>query len=272
MICNASSGSNDEEAVGALCKRLAPDRVIPIPGEDVPSAAELDAADVQALAIFTGDGTANSVLLAAEGFGGVILVLPGGTTNLLARALHGEEATAEAIIDAFHAGAMGEVERDFIETSNGCAHSEVLAGPGAAWSDVRETLREGDIAGVARTTTEAIQQVTSGPQVHLAQPPRGRAEGYPAVLLTLDGRTMQVDGYGGEGIADFLAQGVALLKREFREGPHDALGRHRSITLRADEPIALMVDGERRTGGMEERIALRPARLRFLSLRTGGHG
>lgn len=77
---------------------------------------------------------------------------------------------------------------------------------------------------------------------------------------------MAVQGYGAEDIGDYLKQGVAILKRDFREGPHDELGRHDEIVCRSleDAPIELMVDGERKEGGAEERFSLAPLDLDLL--------
>ncbi|MGX7896184.1 diacylglycerol kinase family protein [Tsuneonella sp. HG222] len=266
LICNEASGSNDEAVVGDLCDRLAPDRVFAVPRDELPSKDMLAVDGPDVLAIFTGDGTANAALKLAEGFGGKILVLPGGTTNLLSRSLHGEGSTVDAILAGFEQGTLCEVSRKVIQTSQGFAHSEVLAGPGAAWSDVRETLREFDVAGIARTAGEAIQQTTDGPAVVVAEPKIGSIEGYPALLLTATGEKMQVDGYRAEDVGEVLQQGLALLMRDFRGGPHDELGLHSRVLLHSEAPINLMIDGERATGQQEESIALRTADLVFLAL------
>lgn len=272
LICNQASGSNDAAAVADLCDRLDPERVFSCPEDDLPDAAELAAGGVGVLAIFTGDGTANAALARAEGFPGRVLMLPGGTTNLLSGSLHGDEASLDTILAAFEAGELGDTGRMLIQTSCGFAHSEVLAGPGAAWSDVRETLRDLDVGAMVETAGEALQQTADGPAVLVADPAVGSMEGYPAVLLSVVGDEMRVDGYFAEGLGDYFRQGVALLMRDFRSGPHDELGRHGEVVLRSEGPIELMIDGERCAGATEERLALRRADLTFLSLLARSRG
>lgn len=268
LLVNAASGSNSDEAIRAVVAGLA------AAGQPVgrtldaqaglPDRAMLDQAGVATLAVFTGDGTIHAVANALEGWGGALLPLPGGTANLLARDLHGD-ATAEVIAAAFPR--LRRVRRTCVRTSHGAALAEVLAGPGATWSDVREGLRDGAVGEVAGAAIEAIRQSTAGPMVALADPAMGRPEGYAGVRLAPRAAGMTVDGYGPEGLGDLLAQGLALLRRNFREGPHEELGRHAQVTCRslAGEPIPLMIDGERRDGKAEERFSLDPFALDLLS-------
>ncbi len=74
-----------------------------------------------------------------------------------------------------------------------------------------------------------------------------------------------VDAYGAETLLDYARQGMAILLRNFRDGPHDELGLHRAVTCRSPEPIALMLDGERATGKPEERFEVSACDLTFLA-------
>ena len=83
--------------------------------------------------------------------------------------------------------------------------------------------------------------------VAVADPAGGRAEGYAGVRLCPREKGIEIEGYGAEGLGDYLQQGMAILKRDFREGPHDELGMADRVVCQSlqDEPIPLMVDGER---------------------------
>jgi hypothetical protein len=152
-----------------------------------------------------------------------------------------------------------------VRTSRGDAYCEVLAGPGAHWSDVREALREGDLGGLASTLGEAIGQTTAGPQVQVVEPRVGAEAGYPAVRIHPRSGLLQVDGYGAETVTDYAKQGIALIRRDFRQGPHDALGSYEVVLCRSDHPIELMIDGERASGGHEERFEVAPCPVVFLT-------
>lgn len=260
LLVNAASGSNNEAAVRELMDAFAaaeatPQRMIDVPRDGLPRHPHLTGAGVDRIAVFAGDGTVNSVVTSLEGWDGEVLVLPGGTANLLARALHGERSAAEIVRDLPH---LAIVRRPCIRTGQGIALIEVLAGPGATWSDVREGLRDGDLPGVAASSLAAIRQSTVGPMVQIADPPLGRSEGYSGVRLEAGEAGMLVEGYGAETVADYLLQGLALLRRDYRQGPHDDLGAVPALICRSlgEGPIELMIDGERRTGSAEERFSL----------------
>jgi hypothetical protein len=269
VVVNAASGSNDGDSESRLVADLAraghaPARIVRLPDDDLPGADDLHAARVDLLVMFTGDGTANAQIGKLGNWAGEMLVLPGGTQNLLSRQLHGDR-TADQIIALLGQGVLVQRRLPMIRSVHGDALCEVLAGPGAMWSDVRETLRDGDVAGVASTLAEAIRQSANGPPVVLADPALGRSGGYPAVRLHPAGEAMTVDGYGGEGFVDFARQGAAILMRDFRQGPHDELGPHAAVTCRSDAPIELMLDGERVTGSRQERFEIAPCPLCFLA-------
>ena len=276
LVINIASGSYSAEALATLEDGLAradhtPARVIAIPDDAAPSPAELDRAGVGLLAIYAGDGTINSVVTGLNGWTGRILVLPGGTQNLMAKALHGD-ATAQDIVTAFAEGKLVSTPWKTVRTSQGDALCEVLAGPGARWSDVREALREGDVGGVAAKLGEAIGESTGGAAVRVVEPATGKPEGYPAVRVHPVAGELTVDGYAAETLGEYAQQGLALLRRDFREGPHDELGLCRAVVCRSDEPIELMIDGERKTGQVEERFEVAECPVEFLALnahRTG---
>lgn len=275
LIVNRASGGNSDKAVREVAAALAaggtPPAVIRDVTEGAPTRAVLDAAGAGVVAVFTGDGTINAVAtgLEREGWRGTLLPLPGGTANLLARALHGSRPAAAI---ATQASRLVARRRHCIRWSGGTALAEVLAGPGAHWGEVREELRGGVRGGllegeVAGTAMAAIRESLAGPMVRLADPATGHPEGYPGLLLTPTPGGLLVSGYRADGPGDLLAQGVALLRRNFREGPHDALGMHPAVLCRSVDgaaPIALLIDGERRDGGPEERFSLAPFALDLL--------
>ena len=271
LVVNSASGSNDDAALAALVERLgsvghAPTRLIDCSKEDLPNRADLEQAAVTMLAVFTGDGTLGALLPPLEGWAGQVLVLPGGTTNLLAKLLHDPCETA-AIVSAFAAGQVRVIHPPCVRSSSQLSLCEVLAGPGAKWSDVREGLREGDLTEVANTALEAVKASAGGAMVRVAEPPLGNSDGYAGVRIVPSAQGLVIDGYRADGFADYLKQGLALLQRDFREGPHDELGPHREVVCRSADgsPIELMIDGERATGSAEVRFSLATLVLNLLA-------
>ena len=102
---------------------------------------------------------------------------------------------------------------------------------------------------VARAV-EKCGESTGGAKVHCRNPPCGRPEGYSAVQVIPGPDGLAVHGYYAETFADYAKQGLALLRRNFREGPHDHLGTHASVRLACPEgeEMGLLIDGEAREG------------------------
>ena len=121
LVVNPASGSNDEAAVAAVQQALievrrGPQRIVRVPDEPAPGKDELEQGGVELLVLFTGDGTANRAVTGLYGWSGDVLVLPGGTQNLLAGSLHGEDQAPE-IVARLGRGGLMRVRRPLLRCS-----------------------------------------------------------------------------------------------------------------------------------------------------------
>lgn len=263
LVYNSASGQQrpgDTEAIVAALEAGGMDCVRRTDCHEGPAITrrEVEQAGIGCLAIYGGDGTLNRTIGALEGWGGAVLALPGGTFNLLCRDLYGT-AELDEVLPLVSERRLAPRRRSCIRTGGGSvALCEVLAGPGATWADVREELRDGHVAGVIEKSVEAASATVTGPPVVLAAPPRGREEGYAGLRLTPGSAGIRIQGYGADGPGEFVEQGIAILRRNFREGPHDDLGLSEEVRIGSGEgePIPLMIDGERGEGAAEEHFAL----------------
>lgn len=252
LVSNSNSGSNTDDAVANLRDHIESmgwqvERQIRFPDQELPTVDELESAGQDRVVVYTGDGTLRSLLTSLEGWSGAVLVLPGGTTNLLSKAIHGDRPLDDILADIPR---LRRIRHQCIRSDAGPAVIEVVAGPGAKWSDVREGMREGDVAAIAGTTLEAVQASAGESRVAIVEPKLGKREGYSGVRLTPFAEGIAIDGYGAETVADYFLQGVALLQRDFRNGPHDELGLCHSFECASIDgsDIELMLDGERACG------------------------
>lgn len=275
LVANPASGSNSPAAMEALetccdASGFAFERRIAFPEEPLPDAAALDAAGVDTLAVYAGDGTVNAAVTNLYGWGGAVLVLPGGTMNLLARRLHGESPTEE-IVARVAAGAARRVRPKVARTTRGDALSGLLAGPGTAWYAVREAMRDVDIAGMAERAQDALAETTGGSMLRCAQPRLGRDDGYPLIQITPGQWGLQLDAYHAENAGEFVQQGWALLRRQFREGPHDRLGLIDRVEVadRDGKPIGLLIDGEHAQGDTREEFTVATCEVDLLATENG---
>ncbi|HYD23251.1 MAG TPA: diacylglycerol kinase family protein [Croceibacterium sp.] len=262
LVNNASSGSNDDAALAALEQccgehgfRVA--RRTVFPAEDLPTPAALEAAGIGRVAVFAGDGTVNALIAALAGWGGAVLVLPGGTMNLLYNRLHGERSL-DQVVAAVARGAARVHRPGVIRTPLGDAYAGLLAGPGTSWGRVREAMRDKALAELAESTVEAIDETLTGEMIVCVEPPLGRAEGYPLLSLTPHDGGIEVEAYFAETAGQYLEQAWALLRRNFREGPHDTLGQADSLRLGSTRGnrFGLLLDGEQAEAGPQIDIRL----------------
>ena len=148
FITNPHSGSSDAEkaeAIEAACKERGLDLVgrTDFPDQDLPSPHELDRAGADTVVLFAGDGTINAAVCALADWDGAILILPGGTMNLLAKALHGN-ADPATILEAAHDGGR-RVALPYVEAGKHRALVGLIVGPAASWYRAREHVREGSL-------------------------------------------------------------------------------------------------------------------------------
>ena len=261
LIYNGSSGSHDDEALEALVAALGeagypPAKVVDCK-DGAPDAPAANAAGLGLIVVHGGDGTLSRTIGGLEGFAGNVLALPGGTFNLLAREIFGERDPLE-IVGLLGEGRLSVRRRNCIRGNGVLALCELLAGPGAKWADVREEMRDVNIGEVIAKGWDAATTSTVGPMVALAEPAAGREEGYAGIRLCPQAEGIRIQGYAAEGIGDYVQQGIAILKRDFREGPHDDLGTESRVEVHSldRQGVPLMVDGERSEGGSELTFSL----------------
>lgn len=254
LLCNNQSGSHDpavEAAIADACKAAGAPLVtsFTLPGDDIPDTAELRARGIDLLLVWTGDGTINAAAVRAAGWDGAILPLPGGTLNLLSKALHGDRPVPTILADALG----GKTRRRPIPTvrsEGGEAFITIVAGPATRWAEVRETMRQDGLIEASRAAPEALETMLNAPGVRVA----GHGKAYPAVILTPTEAGVRADGILTEGSIDVLRHGLAWLGGDFRDGPSEEIACAETIILESDAPISLEYDGE---------LAEVPARARF---------
>lgn len=244
LVCNSQSGSHDDAVLAEIvetCRAAGSplSAVFELPDGDIPDAAELIRQNIDLLIVWTGDGTINAAATRAAGWDGAILPLPGGTLNLLSKALHGDRPAPDILTDAL----QGKGRRRPIPTirsDDGDAFITIVAGPATRWAEVRETMRQDGLIEASRAAPDALDAMLNAPGVAVA----GHGRSYPAVILTPTAQGIRADGILTEGTADVLRHGLAWLGGDFRDGPSEEIVSGETIMLESAAPISLEYDGE----------------------------
>lgn len=270
FITNPNSGSSDSAKADAILAAFAergltlagrtdfPDGALPTPGA-------LAEANADTVVLFAGDGTINASVCALADWDGAILVLPGGTMNMLAKSLHGD-ADPAAIIVAAHARER-RVALPFVEAGKHRALVGLIVGPAANWYRAREHIRERKLADLWPAVRTAWRR-TFGKGVRLAGatgfPPQAQAayvqpHGDGLAVMAIDARDFR-------SIADLgwnLITGdwVAAHAVTEIETPRLTIAERRPVLALFDgEPVMLDPATEIRAGRTRDQfIATKPA-------------
>lgn len=266
LIINANSGSAnvvEEDVVLSMlsaagfdiCARLK------LPDDDLPTADEVRDGGFDVVAILSGDGTISSLCQKLVGWDGAILVLPGGTMNLLSRRLYGDNSLA---------GILARIELNSLELSAipviKYGAREILTGltvgPSTRWGEVREGIRQGDMPALTEVLPVAWSETLADTGVWLEGSAR---QAYASVFIEpQSSNALSVMAFRANTIADMVGHGIAWLRRDFREGPRDDLGMMRNVTVVGDEvATGVLVDGEFENGELPLTCCADMSSLRF---------
>lgn len=265
LLCNSQSGSFDEAIRADIEQRCiahgAPlAATFALPDDAVPDAVALARLDIDLLIVWTGDGTINAAAAATEGWDGAILPLPGGTLNLLSKALHGDRPAPDIVADAL-AGKARRRPIPVIRSAGGQALITVVAGPATRWAEVRETMRQDGLIEASRAAPDALDSMLNGPGVRIA----GQSESYPAIILTPGEKGIRAEGILADHAADVLRHGLAWLGGDFRDGPSEDIAHGETIILESEADIGLEYDGELAEAASPARFAAGISAVDFIA-------
>ena len=146
FITNPNSGSTSKDKCDAIEAVFAEHglklagRTL-FPEDPLPEPEALDASGVDTVVLFAGDGTINTALCKLANWDGAFLILPGGTMNLLAKALHTDLDPAKIIAAALQSDQR--VALPYVEAGPHRAYVGLILGPAGHWVNAREAVRKG---------------------------------------------------------------------------------------------------------------------------------
>ncbi len=268
LILNRASravGDDWEQNLAALCAARGwhVAGTTDFPHDDLPGPDDLAAANVDMAVVAAGDGTINAVARTLDPWDGALLVLPGGTMNLLARALH-DSIDPAAIIAAV---ADPPVTRRLptIDADTHRAVVGVILGPGASWVHAREAVRKGRWHRLMRTLRFAYLRSLS----HAVRLRRGarRSKGYRAIFIHPDADALSVVKVSASGWADGVRLGFGYLTGTWENARGIETARAETLQLADRGPTFALFDGEPLHLPPDARITRGETRLTFVTTR-----
>lgn len=266
LVANHGSGSTSPAEVEALVAGFEGSDASVVgrtqfPDQPLPGPADLDEARADTLLIIGGDGTINAASDAAADWDGQCLVLPGGTMNLLPKALHGLNGR-EHILAAAPAGQLVRLPLAEADGFDGTKRAlcGVILGPAASWVHAREGVRQGRFWQALRAARRAwTRTFTGGVRVS------GRPGRHRAVLVTPDARGLDVAMVDANGIGDALTLGWHWLTGDWRAAQLVSEARSREVELAGRRRVRALFDGEPAMLPTPVTVRHGWTRLRFIS-------
>ena len=229
----------------------------------------------EVLVVLGGDGTIRAAAEKSGHSDNVLIPLPGGTMNMLPRALYGTRGWQDALSETL-------TNPELHCVSGGRAgplsfYVAAVVGAPTLWADAREAVRERHFIEAAKRAATALRRSRSEPLDYVFD---GRVTGSAeavAVMCPLISKVMREDENLLEAVAidtrsagEILRLGVNTLFNDWREDPSVARAKVRRVVIFGHGRIPLTVDGELVRLGRRVEIEFTP--LAFRSLIPAGSG
>ena len=217
----------------------------------------------EVLVVLGGDGTIRTAAEACTGSNTYLLPLPGGTLNVLPRALYSDSSWQEALkktlanpsTKKLSGGRVGD-KLFFV--------AAVIGAPGL-WMEAREAMREGDLlnaVGKAGVAFKAMFDTTI--QYSISPEMTGEAE-VVAVTCPLVSEQMpdseqalEAAAIDVENVTELLGLATAAAFGKWRDDESVTLTKTHQVTVKSKKDIPLFLDGERVKVGKEAQINFVP--------------
>ncbi|MBN8529921.1 MAG: diacylglycerol kinase family lipid kinase, partial [Caulobacterales bacterium] len=220
-----------------------------------------------------GDGTARAVAARAGPDGPLIAPLPGGTMNMLPKALYGTTDWKAALRQALETGepqfvAGGRVDG---EAPFFCA---AIFGSPALWAPAREALRTGKFKLAWDHAQKALKRAFSGRLLYSLDGARGRRTGTLVLISPVISKAMD-EPVGLEAAAmtpadpaETLRMAAHALFDDWRRDPAVSTRPARRISVGSRSRIPAVIDGEPTMLDREAVVTFLPRAFRALAPRT----
>ena len=206
------------------------------------------AAKPDVLFVLAGDGTARSVAARAGAKGPLIAPLPGGTMNMLPKALYGTADWKLALRLALEDGAPQVVSGGEVEGE--AFYCAAILGAPALWAPAREAMRTGKLKLAWLYGRRALKRAFSG-HIRFSLDGGARRRAEALVLISPMISKVMDEPVGLEAAAmtpSDAAQAFALAARavfdDWRHDPNVMTQPARRITVSARSKIPAVIDGE----------------------------
>jgi diacylglycerol kinase family enzyme len=225
--------------------------------------AEAATHKLEVLVVLGGDGTIRTAAEACTGTDTYLLPLPGGTLNMLPRALYGHASWQNALKDTLANPAIKMLSGGRV-ADNLFFVAAVVGAPGL-WMEAREAMREGDILDAVHKGGIAFEAMFDTTIQYFISPEvSGEAEVVTVICplvseqMSDSEQTLEAAAIAVANAAEVLGLVTAAAFGKWRKNKRVTLSKTDRVTVKSSSDIPLFLDGERANVGKNTEITFVP--------------
>jgi diacylglycerol kinase family enzyme len=213
------------------------------------SFAEAAGQKLEVLIVLGGDGTIRTAAEACAEKGPYLIPLPGGTMNMLPRALYGDVSWEDALKNTLVAPSVKVLSGGRVADKQ--FFIAAIVGAPALWAEPRESIREGDIIDAIKKGSVAFQKMFERKvQYLISGEKKGEAEAVALICpliseeMSDSEQALEAAVIDVESAAEVIGLATAAAFGKWRDDRNILLTKTRRVGVQSSKDIPATLDGE----------------------------
>jgi diacylglycerol kinase family enzyme len=214
-----------------------------------PSFADATEQKLEMLVVLGGDGTIRTAAQACAEKGPYLIPLPGGTMNMLPRALYGDVSWEDALKNALTAPSVKVLSGGRIADKH--FFIAAIVGAPALWVEPRESMREGDIVEAIKKGSVAFRKMFEAKvQYYISEKTKGEAEAVALICPLISEemsdweQALEAAVIDLESAAEVIGLASTAAFGEWRDDRNIFLTKTKRVSVQSSKDIPATLDGE----------------------------
>jgi diacylglycerol kinase family enzyme len=214
-----------------------------------PSFADATEQKLEVLIVLGGDGTIRTAAEACAEKGPFLIPLPGGTMNMLPRALYGDVSWEDALKNALTAPSVKVLSGGRIADKH--FFIAAIVGAPALWVEPREAMREGDIVEAIKKGSVAFRKMFEAKvQYYISEETKGEAETVALICPLISEemsdweQALEAAVINVESAAEVIGLASTAAFGKWRDDRNIFLTKTKRVSVQSSKDIPATLDGE----------------------------
>jgi diacylglycerol kinase family enzyme len=212
--------------------------------------AEAARQKLEVLIVLGGDGTIRTAAEACAAHASYLIPLPGGTLNMLPRALYGDLSWEDALTNTLAAPSVKVLSGG--RTADKQFFVAAIVGAASLWAELRESIRERDFLDAIEKGSVAFQKTFETKMQYLISGEvKGEAEAVALICpliseeMSDSDQALEVAVIDVNNTAEVIGLVTAVAFGKWRDDKNVLLTKARQVAVQSTKDIPARLDGER---------------------------